>query len=285
MKYTVIHNGPAHTRLKGFTLIELLVVIAIISILASILFPVFARARENARRSSCQSNLKQIGLGIMQYTQDYDEQFPMGAYTNWTGAWPATTQPYIKSVQVFRCPTGSGYEKFDPTDLRGVPIDYAANGMINTELRDGVWRNTIVGPIGLADATLMNSTHQNTSSKHVSSIARPSETILVAELHAGKLSALPPRSGSALMSPMSARGNMAIIDGRTNGWAANYHSRIPAGNRSGSWPDGPDGVVTAQHLETANFLFCDGRVKAMRPTATNPRGDNYSTTNMWNGWR
>src|SRR5688572_16253581 len=61
---------------KGFTLIELLVVIAIIAILASILFPVFARARENARRSSCQSNLKQLGLGFIQYTQDYDEKLP-----------------------------------------------------------------------------------------------------------------------------------------------------------------------------------------------------------------
>lgn len=63
---------------KGFTLIELLVVIAIIAILAAILFPVFARARENARRASCQSNLKQIGLGILQYAQDYDERYPGG---------------------------------------------------------------------------------------------------------------------------------------------------------------------------------------------------------------
>src|SRR5690606_6779733 len=67
---------------RGFTLIELLVVIAIIAILAAILFPVFARARENARRASCQSNLKQIGLGLMQYTQDYDERLPAGFLTN-----------------------------------------------------------------------------------------------------------------------------------------------------------------------------------------------------------
>jgi len=66
------------SKLSAFTLIELLVVIAIIAILASILFPVFARARENARRSSCQSNLRQIGLGLAQYTQDYDERFPNG---------------------------------------------------------------------------------------------------------------------------------------------------------------------------------------------------------------
>ena len=95
---------------RGFTLIELLVVIAIIAILAAILFPVFARARENARRSSCQSNLKQIGLGIMQYTQDYDEYYPLQNHAE-AGTvyryWPVFVQPYIKSTQVFDCPSDS----------------------------------------------------------------------------------------------------------------------------------------------------------------------------------
>lgn len=104
---------------RGFTLIELLVVIAIIAILAAILFPVFARARENARRSSCQSNLKQIALGFAQYTQDYDEFYPWGwdrttAPGTWPGyntsasepvLWPAKLQPYLKSKQIFKCPS------------------------------------------------------------------------------------------------------------------------------------------------------------------------------------
>ena len=98
---------------RGFTLIELLVVIAIIAILAAILFPVFARARENARRSSCQSNLKQIGLGVSQYTQDYDEYYPMNRH-NWnldgtggTTGYAQMIQPYIKSRQLFKCPSDS----------------------------------------------------------------------------------------------------------------------------------------------------------------------------------
>jgi prepilin-type N-terminal cleavage/methylation domain-containing protein len=88
---------------NGFTLIELLVVIAIIAILDSILFPVFARARENARRSSCQSNLKQIMLGLTQYTQDYDEAVVPASSTGSTSsgtatAWTVALHPYLKST-------------------------------------------------------------------------------------------------------------------------------------------------------------------------------------------
>jgi prepilin-type N-terminal cleavage/methylation domain-containing protein/prepilin-type processing-associated H-X9-DG protein len=93
----------------GFTLIELLVVIAIIAILAAILFPVFARARENARRAGCMSNLKQITLGMMQYSQDYDERLP--AYNGGStrgGVSPfyhVAIDPYVKSRQLYRCPS------------------------------------------------------------------------------------------------------------------------------------------------------------------------------------
>ncbi len=99
----------------GFTLIELLVVIAIIAILAAILFPVFAKAREKARQSSCQSNLKQIALAALQYCQDYDERMVRSEW--WaTGTLFQPTQqrtslqlvsPYVKNVQIFRCPSAS----------------------------------------------------------------------------------------------------------------------------------------------------------------------------------
>lgn len=122
----------------AFTLIELLVVIAIISLLAAILFPVFARARENARRSTCQSNLKQISIGIIQYIQDYDEKFPFagcgtsgtpnsckqyavcGGPSNPAGSWAELAQPYVKSTQVFKC----------PSDRRGAAFtsSYGING-------------------------------------------------------------------------------------------------------------------------------------------------------------
>jgi prepilin-type N-terminal cleavage/methylation domain-containing protein/prepilin-type processing-associated H-X9-DG protein len=104
---------------KAFTLIELLVVIAIIAILASILFPVFARARENARRASCMSNLKQINLGMLQYTQDYDEHYPMYRPGASTAArpygWADAIQPYLKSEQIFQCPSDSAGPNDDPT--------------------------------------------------------------------------------------------------------------------------------------------------------------------------
>jgi prepilin-type N-terminal cleavage/methylation domain-containing protein/prepilin-type processing-associated H-X9-DG protein len=91
-------------RPSGFTLIELLVVIAIIAILASILFPVFGRARENARRSSCQSNLKQIGLAFRQYAGDYDGWTPGSGLGG--RSWPTMILPYVKSGQLFACPSG-----------------------------------------------------------------------------------------------------------------------------------------------------------------------------------
>jgi prepilin-type N-terminal cleavage/methylation domain-containing protein/prepilin-type processing-associated H-X9-DG protein len=145
-----------HKR-SGFTLIELLVVIAIIAILAAILFPVFAQAREKARQVSCLSNMKQIMTGQLMYVQDYDETFPLsrvntksanssdyigqGASTcaggnsdpNPSYTWRAAVQPYIKSAQVFACPsneqseaTVEGCKEFQ----LGIHRSYAWNGNV-----------------------------------------------------------------------------------------------------------------------------------------------------------
>jgi prepilin-type N-terminal cleavage/methylation domain-containing protein/prepilin-type processing-associated H-X9-DG protein len=141
-------------ELRGFTLIELLVVIAIIAILAAILFPVFARARENARRSSCQSNLKQLALGFHQYTQDYDERMPLpgwftvpnGSYNAGAGGprkayhvgsfvttWADEIEPYIKSTQIFTCPSDPKPNQYATTSGVGSlgAISYGMNYALN----------------------------------------------------------------------------------------------------------------------------------------------------------
>ncbi len=97
-------KGAFSSRSTAFTLVELLVVIAIIAILTAILFPVFARARENARRASCLSNLKQIGLAYLQYAGDYDERYPLASQPAAPTSWTNTVQPYVKNFQIFRCP-------------------------------------------------------------------------------------------------------------------------------------------------------------------------------------
>jgi len=114
---------------KAFTLIELLVVVAIIGILSAILFPVFARARENARRASCMSNVKQLALATLQYTQDYDEKLPTVSNGGGTGIWLNMLQPYIKNTQVFFCPSDNAVT---PTKvMRYDNVSYGWNAYLN----------------------------------------------------------------------------------------------------------------------------------------------------------
>src|SRR5438046_2456002 len=110
------------TRPRGipaaFTLIELLIVIAIITILAGILFPVFASAREKARQTTCLSNERQVGLALLQYAQDYDERMPSGNITDRGRGWAGQSYPLVKSVAVFRCPDdATDGDKGDPNLL------------------------------------------------------------------------------------------------------------------------------------------------------------------------
>ncbi len=230
----------------GFTLIELLVVIAIIAILAAILFPVFARARENARRASCQSNLKQIGLGFAQYIQDYDSKYPYGADhalppSSFAGLdqsdghkWYDKLQPYIKSRQILVCPSATkiltGY--YGWVDATGTVnplwIGYAYNGFL-----DGTrWAND--GYYGYAATETQ--------------ITKPAETVL----------------------SMDAVGCNAGATGSCLGWVSgNYtidnQSAVDVNFDPPTSASQPyDQIAAGRHLATNNTLFVDGHVKAIR---------------------
>jgi prepilin-type N-terminal cleavage/methylation domain-containing protein/prepilin-type processing-associated H-X9-DG protein len=161
---------------KGFTLIELLVVIAIIAILAAILFPVFGRARENARRSSCQSNLKQIGIAVMQYTQDFDETMPRWGDAVTDNNYVANIiDPYIKvqgaSVSnntnaknaVWRCPSSQGQSGQNTDTVR-------ANSYGYNYIMLGATSTSTTGFLGV-----------HNSPARLASLQAPAETICFAE--------------------------------------------------------------------------------------------------------
>jgi prepilin-type N-terminal cleavage/methylation domain-containing protein/prepilin-type processing-associated H-X9-DG protein len=229
----------SHTKrvVKGFTLIELLVVIAIIAILAAILFPVFGRARENARKASCQSNLKQIGLGFMQYSQDFDETLPIAAYDMWarnTPKWMDILQPYIKSTQLFDCPSGNrggggtnaGKYVF-PATSRSAGDDQFGNYLYNFY---SVWGGPNCSGLGVSGG--------NTAK--LATIVKTAETVLTAETTQ--------TMGTSLLYG-DRWVNHAIVDSADPPYG---------GFNNGFYR------ITAFHLGFTNVLWADGHVKAQR---------------------
>ena len=258
--------SSAQKKISAFTLIELLVVIAIIAILAAILFPVFARARATARRSSGLSNLKQIGLGLTQYLQDYDERFP-GTVTERQGtayfgvadtaaatapfSIRAKLQPYIKSEQVFKDPSGSDW----PTRGPGVwyPTDY---GFHNNE-------STLPGAAtAQAQWYMSNPTFGFNERTTLATISSSSEFIISADAARPNAPTNPSRGG---LYPQ---------------WGGNITTNAADGQfpfTNGVPYAASQAAPSIRHLGGTNFLFADGHAKWLKLERTWVS----NTDNLW----
>jgi prepilin-type N-terminal cleavage/methylation domain-containing protein/prepilin-type processing-associated H-X9-DG protein len=283
---------PSASRTRGFTLIELLVVIAIIAILAAILFPVFAQAREKARAISCLSNMKQLTTAIQMYTQDYDETFPVGFDgVTWVGndLWPQKVQPYVKSLGIFVCPDDGAGGPIHSSDARwgdkswmGWGISYASNGYYDPNWCCAPNWNTgfrLLGPMGIGN----NGSWLAGSSNTIAAMNRPAETILVGEKHNSDVIAV----GNGNPGNTSNFWVTCVFGGPDTQFGDWAPMNIPDGTRlaTAPYPTGANGAVSATHTGTANFAFCDGHAKAFRPAATNPDPKNHPELNMWDGTR
>lgn len=168
------HAGATRPSCSAFTLIELLVVIAIIAILAAILFPVFAQAREKARQTACLSNTKQMALAVIQYTSDYDELLPViGNNAQCRGRWQWQLYPYVKNPDVFTCPNISGNKWTPPT---------ATVMCNNTNLLLGQADISGYGWSGALAFDNRNSPDNPAPGYSIAEVKKPAETILVGDV-------------------------------------------------------------------------------------------------------
>jgi prepilin-type N-terminal cleavage/methylation domain-containing protein/prepilin-type processing-associated H-X9-DG protein len=269
-------RNNAKSRSSAFTLIELLVVIAIIAILAAILFPVFARARENARRASCQSNLKQIALGIKQYLQDYDERFPMvWNKADATIGWATIIEPYVKSEQIYQCPSQPN---------RDVAPNYASAGNVNKYGYSDYFYNSNLGALAYG-SSCPDASNTNKFAVKEAEIDYSSNVILLGDGGRGgdhNLANTPPLTSyntgqdyTSLATP--ADNTHRPVSNYVPGWFG-LDTKTPAG--SYAFLDGQYlQKVINTHFEGMNIAFVDGHVKWMKPdklTFDNPGGSNVT---------